>query len=388
MQKYLLYRKGLRMADIDQDDVKSDAQRALSDWIVRERLLLDETEEREAFIFRFVEMRGYREGYEGSCYWISFYAHRPYVKKEGHSPNRASFDLWVYRDQDRWNVLPFHKSTLDDDILILMQSWKREEQPHLTPPLKEMEANRRTTTDDIYVDVLQRLQTAHVRLGASITYEEAEHIEEDEEYHEIYVPAGEVQVWFMIEDEIKLSEQNKIVLPHSAFNIDDLEEVVFEVEEHHPSPLDVSLSFEERMEQTTHLETLCSLINELADLGCEVTMKQEKKDGAPRVQVLDVEYINNNDGFDGLTRLLSRGKYQIHYLPFPEDGEEEGPLHPDEIKTTELPTYMSFWVWYNREAVRYRVDHREEDALTYYRTSFLPKVRAARANGEIPSLVF
>ena len=82
MQKYLLYRKGLRLADIDQDDVKSGAQRALSDWIVRERLLLEGTGEREAFTFRFVEMRGYREGYEGSCYWVSFYAHRPYAKKE------------------------------------------------------------------------------------------------------------------------------------------------------------------------------------------------------------------------------------------------------------------------------------------------------------------
>ena len=181
MQKYLLYRKGVRIADIDQDDVKSGARRTLSDWIVRERLLLEETEEREAFTFRFVEMRGYTAGYEGSCYWVSFCAHRPYIKKEGHHPNKTSFDVWVYWDQDRWNVLPFKKATLDDDILILMQSWKREEQPHLTPPLKEKDENRRTTTDDIYVDVLQRLQTAQVRLGASITYEEAEHIEEDEE---------------------------------------------------------------------------------------------------------------------------------------------------------------------------------------------------------------
>src|SRR5439155_25284996 len=200
----------------------------------------------------------------------------------------------------------------DDDILILMQSWKREEKPHLIPPLKEKEENWGTTIDDIYVDVLQRLQTAHVRLGASLTYEEAEHIEEDEDGNEIYIPAGEVQVWFMIEDEIKLYEQNKIVLPHSAFDIEDLEEVLFEVEEHHSSPLDLSLSFEERMEQTTNLETLCSLINELADMGCEVSMKKEVKEGAPQVQVLDVEYINNNDGFDGLTSFLSRGKYQIY----------------------------------------------------------------------------
>jgi len=83
---------------------------------------------------------------------------------------------------------------------------------------------------------------------------------------------------------------------------------------------------------------------------------------------------------------LTRGKYKIHYLPLPE--EEEGLLNPDEIMTTELPTYMSFWVWYNREAVRYRVNHGYEDALTYYRSSFLPKVRAARANEEIPSLLF
>src|SRR5204863_6069276 len=162
----------------------------------------------------------------------------------------------------------------------------------------------------------------------------------------------------------------------------------FDIEEYHPSPLDPSLSFEERIEQTTDLETLCSLINELADMGCEVTMKNESKDGAPQVQVLDVEYINNKEGFDGWTRLFSRGKYRIHYIPLPEDGEKEGPLDPDKVKTTELPTYMSFLVWYNPDAVCYRVDHGDEDALTYYRTSFLPKIRAARANEEIPSLLF
>lgn len=388
MQKYLLYRKGLRMADIDQDDVKPDAKLALSDWIERSRLLLDETDGSEAFTFRFVEMRGYQEGYEGSCYWISFHARRPYVKKEGHFPNKTSFDLWVYWNQDRWNVLPFKKSTLDDDILILMDSWKREAKPHLIPSLKGKEKNRGTTTDDIYVDVLQRLQKAHVRLEATLIYEEAEHIEEDEDGNEVYVPAGEARVWFMIEDEIKLYEGNKIVLPNSAFDIEDLEAVGFGIEEHHPSPLDVSLSFEERIEQTTDLETFCSHINELADMGCEVIIKENEKDGAPQVRVLDVEYINNNDGLDGLTSFLSRGKYKIHYLPLLEDGEEEESFDLGEVRTTELPTYMSFWVWYNREAVRYRVDHGDEDALTYYRTSFLPKVRAARANEEIPSLLF
>lgn len=160
------------------------------------------------------------------------------------------------------------------------------------------------------------------------------------------------------------------------------------MEEHHPSPLNWSLSLEARVAQTTGLETLCSLINELADMGCEVSVKQEVKDGAPQVRVLDVEYSNDNDGLDGLASFLSRGKYRIHYLLIPEDGEEEGPLKPDEVKTTELPTYMSFWVWYDREKVSYRVDYGDEDALTYYRTTFLPKVRAARANGEIPSLLF
>ena len=82
MQKYLLYRKGVRMAAIDRDDVKSGAQSALSDWIGRERLLLEGAGEREAFTFRFVEMRGYTAGYEGSCYWVSFSAHRPYTKRQ------------------------------------------------------------------------------------------------------------------------------------------------------------------------------------------------------------------------------------------------------------------------------------------------------------------
>ena len=94
MQKYLLYRKGVRMAAIDRDDVKSGAQIALSDWIGRERLLLEEAGEREVFTFRYVEMGGYTAGYEGSCYWVSFSAHRPYAKKAGHHPNRTRFDAW------------------------------------------------------------------------------------------------------------------------------------------------------------------------------------------------------------------------------------------------------------------------------------------------------
>ena len=47
------------MADIDQDDVKRGAQHALSAWIERSRLLLDETEEPKAFTFRFVEKWAY-----------------------------------------------------------------------------------------------------------------------------------------------------------------------------------------------------------------------------------------------------------------------------------------------------------------------------------------
>ncbi len=82
MQKYLLYRKGVRIADIDQDEVKSGAWRTLSDWIIRERLLLEGAGEREAFTFQLVEMRGNPvAGYEGSCYWVSFSAHRPSTKK-------------------------------------------------------------------------------------------------------------------------------------------------------------------------------------------------------------------------------------------------------------------------------------------------------------------
>lgn len=75
------------MADIEQDDVKDDAQKALFDWIAYERLFFDAIEGREIFTFRFVEMRGYKEGYEGSCYWIAFSARRPYIKKEGHYSN-------------------------------------------------------------------------------------------------------------------------------------------------------------------------------------------------------------------------------------------------------------------------------------------------------------
>ena len=37
MQKYLLYQKGLRIADLEQDDAKPDARRAFSEWIERSR---------------------------------------------------------------------------------------------------------------------------------------------------------------------------------------------------------------------------------------------------------------------------------------------------------------------------------------------------------------
>ena len=53
-------------------------------------------------------------------------------------------------------------------------------------------------------------------------------------------------------------------------------------------------------------------------MGCEVSMKQEVKDGAPLVRVLDVEYIEDKGGLEGLASFLSRGKYRIHYLPYPE----------------------------------------------------------------------
>ena len=60
-----------------------------------------------------------------TCYWVSFSAHRPSTKKEGHHANRRRFDAWVYWNRDRWNVLPFTNVTLDDDLLILMESWKK-----------------------------------------------------------------------------------------------------------------------------------------------------------------------------------------------------------------------------------------------------------------------
>jgi hypothetical protein len=43
-----------------------------------------------------------------------------------------------------------------------------------------------------------------------------------------------------------------------------------------------------------------------------------------------------------MASFLSRGKYRIHSLPFPEVGEVEGLLNQDEVQATELPTYMSF----------------------------------------------
>jgi hypothetical protein len=59
-----------------------------------------------------------------------------------------------------------------------------------------------------------------------------------------------------------------------------------------------------------------------------------------------------------------------------------------------IPSYQRFWVWYHEEEARYRLyprglDEKDiEDALDYYKSSFISMVQAARKEGEVPDLIF
>ena len=385
MRKSLMYGKNVEMVDIDRKHIKDGAQNALENWIAKEKLFIDENHGAENFKYRFIEKKDYKSRYVGFCYWISFSAHRPYIRKEGHSSERSHFDLWVFQDHGHWKIQPFSKTTLDDDFLILLESWKVEEK--LFPQLKE--EGKPTTIDDIFVETLQRLQNkARARLEVHHTYMEPEHIEieEDESYKEIYVPEGEVEEWFFVDEEIKLYERNGLLLPLAPYGVEDLEKVSFGLHVSHPSIWDFDLPIEEWMKKLTDLKELCFLVNELADMGCHVTIREG--DDSPDMKVYDVEYINRNDELNDSSKRKNQERYKIHYIYLIDQGDGTVTFKPFDVKTAEIPTDLVFWVWFDREDVAERVNHGKEDALTYYRESFLPKMKAARENGEIPSLLF
>lgn len=229
----------------------------------------------------------------------------------------------------------------------------------------------RTTTLDIFVDILQRLRSIKAEVEITTTMELDESFIEDEEGNEVLIEAGPCEVSFMIEEKIAVDEQQRLIVDDAT--IEDVEEDALFAS--HASP-------------DTDITTFCALLNELADAGYGVQTHIGKED----VRVLDIEHINDQEGLTSIEKILSRGRFKILYVPFAPEHEVTG---KEAYQVAEnIPSSHDFLLWYNEEEAHYRVYPRTpeenliEDALDYYKTAFVPMIQTARSNGEIPSLIF
>ncbi len=84
-----------------------------------------------------------------------------------------------------------------------------------------------TTTLDIFVNILQRLQEAKAEVGVNTTMEMDEYIEEDDEGNEVIVhEAGPCEVFFTVETKIAVDGMQNVVVDDEV--IEDVEDALFE----------------------------------------------------------------------------------------------------------------------------------------------------------------
>jgi hypothetical protein len=94
---------------LERSEVPADALTALTSWIEKERLLVDEREDVGGMAFlrmdaKFVAPLPH--------VMVSFFARRPYKRKEGHYPRRNTFSLLVYRDgEEGWKLIQVRKDS-------------------------------------------------------------------------------------------------------------------------------------------------------------------------------------------------------------------------------------------------------------------------------------
>ena len=188
-------------------------------------------------------------------------------------------------------------------------------------------------TLDIFADILQRLINAGVVVEANIEIEEEEHIEEDEEGHEVVVEAGISEIWVMIEKEIKVDETGLFLIADEYLTIEDVDSAWFD------------LSYSPWKTQT---KALCDLITELVDAGHFVQSRVNNKD----VRILELEYRD--------------GKAQAHYYLLDDGETEEKKESVKFYDTIDNLAGITFYVRYNGMGVLSRLyspyfDENEED---------------------------
>jgi hypothetical protein len=99
----------LTKAALERSDVPAEALALLSAWIEEERLLLDDREDVGGISFCRMDARIIAPL---PHILASFFALRPYKRKEGHYPNWNGFYLLLYRDvEEGWKLLRMGRDT-------------------------------------------------------------------------------------------------------------------------------------------------------------------------------------------------------------------------------------------------------------------------------------
>ncbi len=94
---------------LERSDVPAEALALLSAWIEREGLLLDDREDVGGIAFCRMDARVMAPL---PHVLASFFARRPYKRKEGHYPNWTGFYLLLYRDaEEGWKLLRMGRDT-------------------------------------------------------------------------------------------------------------------------------------------------------------------------------------------------------------------------------------------------------------------------------------
>ena len=92
----------LMKVSLTREEVPADALATLSTWIERERLLVDDREDVGGIDFCRMDSKVMAPL---PHIIASFYAHRPYKRKEGHYPQWNGFYMLLYRDvEEGWQL--------------------------------------------------------------------------------------------------------------------------------------------------------------------------------------------------------------------------------------------------------------------------------------------
>ncbi|WP_201375403.1 hypothetical protein [Ktedonobacter robiniae] len=99
---------------LDRSQIPAEALTVLDAWIEREGLLVDEREDMGGIEFSRADAKAFTPL---PHIWASFFARRPYKRKEGYYPQWNGFYLLLYRDvEEGWKLERIRKNATEKEI--------------------------------------------------------------------------------------------------------------------------------------------------------------------------------------------------------------------------------------------------------------------------------